>query len=303
MLGVSSTGGLSPVKQNIAERAIAHFSSMFISSMRPAEGCNFLFDLNGGVSPARVLAAPMPGTPLLYFGAGGALDGAQKIINVINDTGALPTDINLGPGENIDQMADTLLHLAFHWEKDRPPRDSGRRQISATLQVTHGFDGIMAQGYGRGVSDSWTVENAGAESYGVIVPEHRSEWLQVGVLIGIRPAGGNGVWGAGVVRRVETDGRGQRHAGIQVISRAVAPGTMATLSASGERGASHYVILLDTEPSPSGYLLALLRPDTLTLRETLEATRSADGKTFLLTPSGLVESGPDFDRVRFKMVY
>jgi hypothetical protein len=75
---------------------------------------------------------------------------------------------------------------------------------------------------------------------------------------------------------------------------------MCTLTASGVRGTPQNVILLDAEPSQAGYLLAVLRPETFALREALEATRTADGKTFMVRPSGLVESGPDFDRVRFK---
>jgi hypothetical protein len=300
MLGVSSTGALSPVKQNIAERAIAHFSNAFVSDTQAAEGLNFVFDLNGGVSPSRTLGNLPGGARLLYFGAGGALDGAQYIIDSINNTGTPGADINLGPNENIDQMADTLLHLAFNWEKELPARDSERRRVTATLQVTHGFDGIMSQGFGRGVSETWIVENASAEGYGTIVPDRRSEWLQVGVLIGIRSEGGDAPWGAGVVRRVETDTRGQRHAGIQVISRAVNAGTMCALQASGGRAASHYVILLDPEPSQSGYMQAVMRPGIFSLNEVLEATRTEDGKTFFLSPSGRIESSPDFEHVRFK---
>ena len=70
---------------------------------------------------------------------------------------------------------------------------------------------------------------------------------------------------------------------------------------SGERGAPHNVVLLDADPSRSGYVQALLRPDSFTLRDALEVTRTADGKVFEVMPSGLVESGPDFDRVRFKV--
>ena len=299
MLGVSSTGGVSPIKQNIAERAIAYFSSVFISGKESGEGRNFIFDLNGSMPPARVLAAPPQGAKLFYFGAGSALDGAQRIIDAINETGALLFDINLGPGENIDQMADTLVHLAFNWEKVLPPRDSERRQVSASMQVAHGLDGILSPG-GSGASDAWIVENASNEGYGAIVVGVRSEWLQVGVLIGFRPDSAT-PWGAGVVRRVETDARGQRHVGIQVISRTVVSATICTLSASGARGAPQQVILLDTEPSSSGYLLAVLEPGTFSLRESLEATRTADGKIYMLSPSSMVESGVNFDRVRFKV--
>ncbi len=299
MLGVSSTGGLSPIKQNIAEHTIAHFSTAFISETESGEGRNFIFDLNGSMPPARVLAVPPQGARLFYFGAGSALVGAQKIIDAINETGALLSDINLGPGENIDHMADTLLHLAFNWEKELPPRDSERRRVSETLQVAHGLEGILSPG-GSGACDVWIVENASDEGYGVIVAGLRSEWLQVGVLIGLRPNSAT-PWGAGVVRRIETDVRGQRRVGIQVISRTVVSATMCTMLASGARGAPQPVILLDTEPSSSGYLLAVLEPGIFSLRESLEATRTADGKTFRLSPSSMVEGGINFDRVRFKV--
>ena len=300
MLGVSSTGGLSPVKQNIAERAIAHFSKEFVSSTRAVAGCNFFFDLNGGMSPARVLADAPRGARLFYFGAGRALDAAQSAVDVVNETSALPSDLSLNAGENVDQAADTLLHLAFNWEKELPARDSERRKVATTLQVTHGFEGVLAAG-SNGFQETWVVENASVEGYGMIVPERRGEWLQVGVLIGLLPEGENATWGAGVVRRVETDARGQRRVGIQVLSRAVAPGTMCTRRSTGESGVPHSVVLLDTEPSRSGYIQALLRPESFTLRDPLEATHTAEGTSFALMPSGLVESGPDFDRVRFKV--
>lgn len=300
MLGVSSTGGLSPVKQNIAERAIAHFARSFVSSTQAAAGCNFFFDLNGGMSPARVLADAPRSARLFYFGAGAALDAAQAAADAVNETGALPPELDLGAADNADQAADTLLHLAFNWEKELPARDSVRRKVATTLQIVQGFEGVLTQG-NNAIHETWVVENASAEGYGIIVPERRGEWLQVGVLIGVLPEDEGARWGASVVRRVETDARGQRRVGVQVLSRAVVPGTMCTKRSDGERGPPHNVVLLAGEPSPSGYLQALLRPESFELRGTLEATRLSDGKSFDLMPSGLVESGPDFDRVRFKL--
>ena len=300
MLGVSSTGGLSPVKQNFAERAIAYFSSAFISSTDPTAGCNFFFDLNGGMSPARVLANAPRDARLFYFGAGQALDNAQHAVDVVNDTGALPPEFALNAGVTVDEAADTFLHLAFNWEKELPARDSERRKIATTLQVTHGFDGVLSAAE-NGLQETWVVENASIEGYGMIVPERRGEWLQVGVLLGLLPESEIPKWGAGIVRRVETDARGQRRVGIQIISRAISPATMCTSQLTGERGEPHQVVLLDAKPSRSGYMQALLRPESFTLRDALEATRTADGQTFMVMPSGLVESGPDFDRVRFKV--
>ena len=300
MLGVSSTGGLSPVKQNIAERAIAHFSKAFVSSPDPMAGCNFFFDLNGGVPPARVLASAPRDAQLFYFGAGDALDDVQGTLDAINDSGALPSQMFTGLTVGVDEAADTLTHLAFNWEKELPARDSERRKVASTVQVTHGFDSVLSVG-AVGQHETWVVENASAEGYGMIVPERRGEWLQVGVLLGLLPETGKPQWGTGVVRRVETDARGQRRAGIQVISRAVAPATLRTVSLTGERGAAHSVVLLDAAPSRSGYMQALLQPEAFTLEDEVEATRTSDGATFNLMPSGVVESGADFDRVRFKV--
>lgn len=301
MLGVSSTGGLSPVKQNIAERAIAHFAKSFVCATQAAPGCNFFFDLHGAMSPARVLAEAPRSARLFYFGAGAALDAAQKAVDAVNETGGLPAELDLGASENPDQAADTLLHLAFNWEKELPARDSVRRKVATTLQIVQGFEGVLAQG-AKAAQETWVVENASAEGYGIIVPARRGEWLQVGVLIGLLPEDPAACWGAGVVRRVETDARGQRRVGVQVLSRVVVPGTMCTRRADGERGVPHNVVLLSAEPSASGYLQALLRPESFSLRNALEATRLSDGASFEVMPSGLVESGPDFDRVRFKVV-
>jgi hypothetical protein len=298
MLGVSSAGGLSPAKQHIAERAIAHFSKDFVSSETAQEGCNFVFDMAGTAAPTRVYAALPKTARLFYFGAGAALDATQAVIDKVGETGVLPLDMGLQQVA-AEAAADTLLHLAFNWEKELPARDSERVKVAMTLQVTQGFEGALVGGEST-MRELWVVENASEEGYGVIVPARRGEWLQVGVLIGFKPDAEGTTWGAAIVRRVETDPRGQRRVGLQVISRGSASGTMCAIRGGGQRGAPQSVVFLDWQPSKSGYLQILVRPDSFTLRDTLEATRTADGKTFMLTASGTVESGPDFERVRFK---
>ena len=101
------------------------------------------------------------------------------------------------------------------------------------------------------------------------------------------------------MRRVESDPRGQRRVGLQVICRSVLPGTLCTLRAGGGRGAPQTVALLDSQPSKSGYMQVVVRPEAFSLREELELTRTLDGAVFVLNASGIVESGPDFDRIRF----
>ena len=297
ILAVSSTGGLSPLKQHVAERAIAHFSRDFVSSGTMAEDCNFVFDLNGSAPPARVYAEVPRNAKLFFFGASKALGAVQSVIDKLNDTGMLPADIGL-QGTAPERVADALLHLAFNWEKELPERDYERRKVAMTLQVTQGFDGVQA-GANAPVQETWVIENASDEGYGAIVPERRGDWLQVGVLVGMRPEEDGASWGAAIVRRVESDARGQRRAGLQVICRTALAGTMCTMRAAGGRGTPQAVTLLDLQPSKSGYMQVLVRPESFTLREEMELTRTMDGAVFVMDASGIVESGPDFDRVRF----
>ncbi len=315
MLSVSSAGGLSPVKQHIAERAIAHFSKDFVFSSSADAGCNFIFDLSGASAPTRVLAATPRGARLIYFGAGQARDAAQRVVEVISATGALPSELNFRPGD-CDAVADTVRHLAFNWEKELPQRESERHKVATTLQITQGFEGVLSMG-SKVMQETWVVENVSAEGYGVIVPTRRGEWLQVGALIGFRPEGNTAIWGAAVVRRIETDARGRCLVGIQALSRAVTPATMCARRNRSESGTPPNVVLLEAEPSRSGYLQVLVRPASFTLGEALRVTRTADGLSFMLMPSGVIErtadglsfklmpsgvieSGPDFERVRLK---
>src|SRR5947209_6919650 len=46
MLGVSSTDGLTPLKQEIAERTVAHFGNFYEIGAQPAPGRNYYFDLS-----------------------------------------------------------------------------------------------------------------------------------------------------------------------------------------------------------------------------------------------------------------
>jgi|GEM_PF-5147138 len=301
VLGVSSTGGLSPAKQDMAERAIARFAKHFVSGAQGIGQCNFFFDLHGGMAPARILAEAPRGARLFYFGAGSAIDLAQSAVDAISEKGQLPPGLDLGAAAAAEHAADTLAHLAFHWEKELPARDAVRRKVATTLQIAPGFEGVLAQG-NKSLHETWVVENVSREGYGVIVPQRRGEWLQVGVALGFLPETQRSRWGAAVVRRVETDARGQRRVGLQILSNGVVPGTLCVRDAAGERGVPHNAVLLAAEPSPSGYLQMMLPEGALAPGDAaMEVTRLPDGKTFGVTAAGVIESGPDFVRVRFKV--
>jgi hypothetical protein len=69
MIHASSLDGLTPVKQQIAERAMEHFADSFVLALGP-RGCTHSFDLAVPRSPARLVPGVAP-AGLLFFGAGG----------------------------------------------------------------------------------------------------------------------------------------------------------------------------------------------------------------------------------------
>jgi hypothetical protein len=142
MLAASSTDGLPPIKQMIAERAVAQFSSAFVLS-RKSDGCTYCFNLDEPKPPVRLFqgAAASPG--MLYFSAGEALAQLRQLIKQVVETGGVPKDINLGGTYEKDIVVATLKHLELYWSESPPARSSERRKTAARITVVPGFGEIL----------------------------------------------------------------------------------------------------------------------------------------------------------------
>src|SRR5262249_6560299 len=95
MIAVSSTDGLPPLKQQIAERAVAQYAGAFTVS-RSREGCTCSFDLAVPKAPTRLFNGAAASPTMLYFGAGEALEQLRQLTRQVVETGAVPRDVNLG---------------------------------------------------------------------------------------------------------------------------------------------------------------------------------------------------------------
>lgn len=127
MLTASSTDGLSPMRQEIAERAVAHFSSGFRMAREPGPGCGYCFDIAAGKPPFRVIGDKLSSSPSArYFGAGDALAQIVRVESVIRDTGAIPSDVHLGGVYENDTVLPVLRHLIAYWSDDAPARSAQR---------------------------------------------------------------------------------------------------------------------------------------------------------------------------------
>ncbi len=313
MLGVSSTDGLAPLKQEIAERVVAHFGSLYTLQATPGPGFNYFFDLSMRKPAARVMKAAELNSMKRYFGAGQALPALRQLMEDIKIKEGVPSEVNLGGAYDVELVLSVMRHLAKYWS-DRPPaRRYERRKTATRLTVVHGLEQILSwiRPAEDGVSldfqpkdgiESWIVENVSESGYGAIVPQVKGDWIIVGSLLGVQSETAK-FWGAGVVRRLTRDEFQQRRVGIQVISKAVIPVKLSpagNVSSLNVTRAGDAAVLLSTTPDKNGHIALLLKVGTYTPTQQLEM--SVSGKNYYLMPRKLVEGGDDFDLARFKVM-
>ncbi|HUO44390.1 MAG TPA: hypothetical protein VMT94_05690 [Burkholderiales bacterium] len=312
MLGVSSTDGLVPLRQEIAERVVAHFGGLFTLQPQPGEGCNYFLDLAMREPPARVRKGVTAGPTTRFFGAGRALPALYKLMQDIKQKDGVPSDVYLGGNFETALVLAVLQHLAMYWSDHAPARDSERRKIATRLTVVHGYPEIVAAlgAHADAVSlvfdepdgESWIVENVSDGGYGAIIPQVRGDWICVGAVVGVKTETAK-AWGAGVIRRLTRDKFEQRCVGIQLLSKSatavrLAPaGNVSSLNATRE---GDQAILLSVAPDKNGEIELLLRVGSFTTGQSLDM--SVGGKSYLLMPSKLIEGGDDFDWARFRLM-
>ena len=105
------------------------------------------------------------------------------------------------------------------------------------------------------------------------------------------------------MRRITRDEYQQRRVGIQVFSTAIIPVRVAPageVSSINVTRDSEAAVLLSTSPDKKGEIAMLLTPGTYVASQTLEMI--VRGKSYILIPSRLNESGEDFDWASFKIM-
>jgi len=312
MLGVSSTGGLTPLRQEIAERTVAHFGAMFTLQARPTPGCHDFFDLSMHTPPARMMKGLEHNEMTRFFGAGKALPALEHLIEEIKATNAVPSRVNLGGMYDSGLVLSAMQHLATYWSDKPPARGSGRRKIATRLTVVHGFQDVLqavepvagaALDFEQATgTESWIVENVSEGGFGAVIPQVKGDWIKVGTILAVRTEASQ-FWAAAIILRIARDEYQLRHVGIRMLAQAVIPvrlspagsASLANVMREGEPG-----VLLSTSPDKHGEIALLLRGGSYTPGQGLEM--NVRGKQYHLTPRQLVEGGGDFDWAKFKVM-
>jgi hypothetical protein len=311
MLSVSSMDGLSPMRQEIAERVVAHFSRAFRVSKQP-DGCTHCFNLASPKTPVRLFKGAESAAGQLFFGAGRALGALDDLMERIRKTHEVPVDVDLGGSYHQDVVFGALQHLALYWGADSPGRGSDRRLVTGRITVVPGFSDAM-QALDPSTSDeldfsrdkpaeSWLVVNVSDGGYGAIIPALKSDWIRVGTLIGMQSEHSSR-WMIGLIRRIAHDEHNQRHVGIQTLSRTAIP---VRVVRAGRTNSSFNVsrepqpaILLATAPDAKGEVGMIMREGIFSVRDGMEM--AIGGKSYFLQPVRLVEGGEDFDWAAFRV--
>ncbi len=310
MFWAASPSGLSPVEQDIADRLIVILTPKFRISARHEEDYDYFMDLQGAHPPLRLLRSSPVTAQTRYFNVADARLAVGAMYSDVNSSGNLPSGADLGPAAEANVVARVCKHLRLNWARDMPARVSERRKTAMALKVVHGYQGVLgvvAPANAEGLDfqsvlahESWVADDVSAGGYGVIVPAGKGDWLRVGIVVAVRSET-DVSWHLGVIRRVKADAYTQRHIGIQLISKTPIAVYLRTLSGVAQGRKRHSAILLSARPSPSGSMHIVVRRDLFSGREPIEAMYGQPETTITLEAGGVVESGHDFDWLRYKI--
>jgi hypothetical protein len=302
MLWASSADVLPPVRQDIAERVVAAYANAFVLRPEPFPGALYAFDPAQVRPPARLLGNPNIEPGAHYFGPGDAHARLTQAIALLDESGVMPSDVNLGRTYPTDAVLAVLKHLALYWGEKPPMRLSERRSTTGRITIVPGFPALLdelereesdALNFTESAAESWIVENVSDNGFGAIVPPAASDWIRVGELIGVQVEGSAG-WGVSIIRRVAQDEQRQYRVGIEVIARAVAAVWLSRGGAEPE-----HAILLSTRPDSNGEIAIIRSAGRYDSRGGAQLV--IRGQTYTLSPSRLIDAGEDFDWASYKV--
>jgi hypothetical protein len=298
MLSASSPDSLLPPEMELCERLIAHFCASFTLRLDLQPDIAYWIDLASSQAPLRLARPPQHAPTLRFFAAGRALQELENLIRTVKATGSVPSQVNLGGNHPAEAVLDALNHLALYWSPKPPARKYQRHLVKSRLNVTYGYEGVLAVLGNTGTHDgaateTWIVENVSAGGFGAGIPEIKGDWLKIGCLLGLQPEGGTN-WVLGVIRRLQRDVAHKGSVGIQTIAKSA---QLVNLSA-GEGAAGETGVLLSDGSESPGEARVLLRAGVFAPGQNMEY-RKGD-LTCLLMPQGVIASGDEYEVVRFR---
>ena len=311
LLAASAPDALTPAEMDITERVIAGAASKFRITSQPNPDSTYWIDLAKPRPPLRLAAPPAQITPELRFfaTAAGHSDVLDLLARLEKDR-ELPRGVDFGGNADPVLVASVLRHLAVNWSPRPPVRRTERKRTQARVSVVHGYAAIIGKlspsdldfdFSGIAESETWVVENMSAGGFGASVPQAGDDWLRIGTLLAVQPDAGASHWDIAIVRRLSRDDgapKGQASAGVQVVSRQALAGTFTTNAGQWGNGVPTVEAIVIPDCGEAGAMIVALPSGLYLPGEQLLAM--IEDKRHLLFPIALVESGADYDLIKFR---
>lgn len=299
-----SAGVLSPLQEHITERLISYAAKGLRLDDQYNGNALFVFDLSQPTPPMR-LAGDATVHPSLRFLS--VDDGLKLLGNLLKtlEKGVIPDDVSFcGATYETDLVRDILRRLMDNLTQPLPTRRNPRRKINVNLKVANGFFKMLEKAdvglnfMSEEDGDVWEVEDISATGFRSVVPVPRADGIKIGSLIGSKPENIKN-WGAGIVRRLSRDDKNNLHIGVEVLSTQIVGVSLADrVIEEGVEKDIEVAMYLNRPNDSSGEAWLLMKPDSFSPSHSMNM--EMDGKTFLLLPLALVESGDDYDLARYR---
>jgi hypothetical protein len=216
----------------------------------------------------------------------------------------IPAEINLGGQYDPKTLIPVLRHLAVYLAPIPPQRKHDRHRIKHRMAVLNGlvnayavFSGELAGKPGSPQMESWVAEDVSRGGFGAVVSDMPADWLKVGAVLAMQPAGGEN-WLLGIVRRYHRLSDRTARVGIETLARQALAVEVKPRAASSYAALPGVPTLIIEEGCAAGEVHVLLPPTHFDLRETLEYT--VLGKRYALSPVALLEQTTDIDLARYR---
>jgi len=302
----ASMDGLLQQEIELAERLIAHFLPGFVLSVTVEHDSVYWVDLELAQPPLRLARMPAQATPTQrFFKPGTAHAGIGSLLNDLERGHDVPGDINLGGQYFAKALLPVLRHLAAYLAPIPPQRRHDRHGVKQRAIVVNGlasafmaFSGQLPARADAVAMESWVVDDVSLGGFGALLNTVPGEWLKVGALVAMQPAGGDN-WVLGIVRRYQRMGESAAHVGVETLARQATPVELKARATSSYAAAPGTRALLIREGNASGEVRVVMMFGSFDLRQTLEW--NDDGKCVQLSPVTIVEQAGDYEVARYRL--
>lgn len=293
------TGSLMPMHIHIAERLVAYLNKHLLVETQAMTGGQWAVNLLQPTPPMRVNAETTVHPGVRFVGTGGAGETLNQLLKSL-EKGIVPQEVNFFGGTyDAELVRDVARQLVARCILPPPTRRNTRRKIKVNLHVANGFFKLVENtdiglNFSNDENEVWEVEDISATGFRSVTSPGALDSIKIGSLIGSKPENLD-TWGVGIVRRLSRDAQNNLHIGVEMLSSQL---TGVALQVQDSVGEEHIALYLNKVNDNSGEAWLLMKPGSFLASRSFNMNLA--GKSYLLLPLGLIESGEDYDLARYR---